>query len=686
RVRNGSLFQDLNRASGFNHTDLVLLTGDTTADVPILQLQLQFLNDTLISGLDTSVGPFPGLYLRPQPGGVLLSTNVTVTFQYLNIVNVVANFKLSSSVSSNSDRSSSNSSSNNGSRSNSGSSGFNGDGTTNNSGSGATGTANWSLSLDSFSLSPGSLLRLVRSRVVLQDCQVAQRLYDAASGQYQPQPPGFNITQRDVVREVLANRVQLPQLELRDVIIGCNEVCGMTGTRTLTVNSQTDWYTAMSVINRHADGCNGYIVELATNVSLVPSPTLQPPSSPYPQQSSSTASSRFLVEATGGSGGSGMPYKPVSVQVNLTLRGVAPGSSSSTSSPSSSSSSSSSTPPPSSGAVVLDAALMRSVFLVQPPARISLEQITLINLAAPQTGVLAIPMYFVARPDPYVTSPQSVILTNVTLVLASDELSYEVSWFRSLADGSNLMAPVMMGWLADVVQVAKVSSFTATSFTLSRFIGFGIDAANLVITSAPPAPFTLSQRTIGISLFAPSPLDSYPQILGVNSTAALVSALNASAGDLTSQPGLFEAYPGVPNLAAVSLYSYNHTAPSVFAPVSYGRVVLQRSYIVGPYVNVISVAAAAGGVLPPPVLDFGHTRSTWAVWNGSDFSLTLRNLTLVGLGSPSRWPSDRLVRCLDLPVWALEGSRVPSLSGDPPALILDGATVSVSPQELQIWV
>ncbi|GIM09946.1 hypothetical protein Vretimale_13730, partial [Volvox reticuliferus] len=120
-------------------------------------------------------------------------------------------------------------------------------------------------------------------------------------------------------------------------------------------------------------------------------------------------------------------------------------------------------------------------------------------------------------------------------------------------------------------------------------------------------------------------------------------------------------------------------------PVSYGRVVLQRSYVVGPYMNVISSAAAAGGVLPAPVLDFGHTRSTWAAWGGSGFSLTLRNLTLVGLSSPARWPSDRLVRCLDFPVWALEGSRLPSLSGDPPALILVGATVSVSPQELDVW-
>ncbi|GIL53877.1 hypothetical protein Vafri_9390, partial [Volvox africanus] len=634
--------------SGFNHTDLVLLTGDTTADVPVLQLQLQFLNNTLISGPDTSGETFPVLYLGPQPGGVLLSTNVTVTFQYLNIVNVIAKFTISSSgsSSSSSSNSSNNSSSNNGTGSNSSS-----------SSSGVIGTASWSLSLDSFSLSPGSLLRLVRSRVVLQDCQVAQQLYDAASGQHRPQPPGFNITQRDVVREVLANRVQLPHLELRDVIIGCNEVCGMTGNRTLTVNSQTDWYTAMSVINRHADGCNGYVVELATNISMVPSPNLQPPSSPYPPQSS-TATSRFLVEATGGSG---VPYKPVFVQVNLTLRGVAE-------------------------VVVLDAALLRSVFLVQPPARISLERITLINLASPQTGVLAIPMYFVARPEPYVTSSQSVILTNVTLVLSSDEQSYEISWLRSLEDESNLMAPVMMRWLADAVQVARLSSFTATSFTLSRLIGLGIDATDLVVTSAPPPPFTLSQPTIGISHFAPSPLDSYPQILGVNSTAALVSALNASAGDLTSQPGLFQTYPGVPNLAAVSLYSYNRTAASVFAPVSYGRVVLQRSYVVGPYVSVISGAAAASGLLQSPVLDFGHTRSTWAVWGGIGFSLTLRNLTLVGLGSPSRWPSDRLVRCLDLPVWVLEGSRAPSLSGDPPPLILAGATVSVSSQELQIWV
>ncbi|GIL53870.1 hypothetical protein Vafri_9382, partial [Volvox africanus] len=485
-------------------------------------------------------------------------------------------------------------------------------------------------------------------------------------------------------------------------------VCGSEsgGVRTLRVTTAAALRDALRVVNDHVDGCSAYELELAANLSLAEAWSNEGGAAAgggslrrlFALATAAFSRGRPSLGHTQGVGDAGgwvgtLPGRgrelavvdaglggAVRVTVNLTLRGVAE-------------------------VVVLDAALLRSVFLVQPPARISLERITLINLASPQTGVLAMPMYFVAsanittatgRAAPpgqvgegvYHTAAPRISMRSATLVLAPDELSYESTWLQSYAEGltsSRGLSSDQAAWLRDVILECELQFLSLDSVFVSRLRFLDVDATDLRITSKVPAGFTLSQPTIGISHFAPSPLDSYPQILGVNSTAALVSALNASAGDLTSQPGLFQTYPGVPNLAAVSLYSYNRTAASVFAPVSYGRVVLQRSYVVGPYVSVISGAAAASGLLQSPVLDFGHTRSTWAVWGGIGFSLTLRNLTLVGLGSPSRWPSDRLVRCLDLPVWVLEGSRAPSLSGDPSPLILAGATVSVSPQELDVW-
>ncbi|GIL86277.1 hypothetical protein Vretimale_13723 [Volvox reticuliferus] len=705
-ITSGPIFEQLNQASGRNHTDLVLVTGDTSASHSLAQPI--FVHNTLISAEGSSN---PGLYLGNYPQRLVLGEDVILTLQGLLVYNVAAKFSSNNNGSSSTSNSSSSSSSN------------------------GDGTDVWSLSLDSFSLSPGSLLRFVHSRVVLQDCQVAQQLYDAASEQRQPQPPGFNITQ-GLPPDVYILHWSTPKLEMENVLLTCNAVCGSEsgGVRTLRVTTAAALREALRVVSDHVDGCSAYELELAANLSLAEAwdsgggaaaagggisgslrrlltasvsasaavSRLHP--SLGPTRSAGDANDwgntlprrgRKLATADAGMGSA------VRVTVNLTLRGVAPGSSSSPS-PSPSLSSSSPSPPE---AVVLDAALLRSVFLVQPPARISLERITLINLASPQTGVLALPMYFVASANISTatgtgtaplrfedninsTGVARVALRNVTLVLAQDELLYESTWLQSYAEGltsSTGLSRDQAAWLRNVILEAELQFLSLDSISVSRFRFMDIDAADLQITSKVPTGFTLSQPTIGISHFAPTPLDSYPQILAVNSTAALVSALNASAGNLNSQPGLFEAYPGVPSMAAVSLDDYNRTAASVYAPVSYGRVVLQRSYVVGPYMNVISSAAAAGGVLPPPVLDFGHTRSTWAAWGGSGFSLTLRNLTLVGLSSPARWPSDRLVRCLDFPVWALEGSRLPSLSGDPPALILVGATVSVSPQELDVW-
>lgn len=60
-------------------------------------------------------------------------------------------------------------------------------------------------------------------------------------------------------------------------------------------------------------------------------------------------------------------------------------------------------------------------------------------------------------------------------------------------------------------------------------------------------------------------------------------------------------------------------------------------------------------------------------------------MTIVGLNSPERWPAPYVVRCLDLPLWALSVNRLPSLGGEAPQLIFMGTNVSVSTQELEFW-
>lgn len=237
---------------------------------------------------------------------------------------------------------------------------------------------------------------------------------------------------------------------------------------------------------------------------------------------------------------------------------------------------------------------------------------------------------------------------------------------------------------------SQVVSTSLDSLSLRRLRFWDIDADDLQITSKPPAGFRLSQPSIGISLFAVRPYDRYPQIVVLNSSEALASVLNTSEGGLTSRTGAYEAYPGVTSLAAVSLLARaDGNGTAVFAPVPYGRVVLQRSYVVGPHLNASTGGLAAGAA--PPVLDLGRTRSPWAVWGSVGLSLTLRNVTVVGLDSRGRWPVGRLALCLDLPLWALDAPRLAPLSasldldGEQPPLRLTGATVSISPQELKIW-
>ncbi|PNH06529.1 hypothetical protein TSOC_007100 [Tetrabaena socialis] len=748
RVQSGEAFQQLNAVSGLNHTDLVVIAADTTADLPVAQQH--FRRNTLISAATpngSGGGALPGLYLGRQAGALLLAADSVLTLQSLDVFNVLATFA----------------SGNNGSSSSAGGSSSN-----------SSSTGGWTLSLDSFALSNGSLLRLVRSELVLSDCGLAGRLYDAAGGQ-QGRQPGLEVEQAicpwrwpatDVQRssldrlppclsfaqgfapDVLVRAYRTSQLELLDVRITCNTVCGASGVRTLRVASAEDWLGALAVVGEHADGCSGYELVLEDNITLAsprPPPAAPPPPSPLPPplqrpaaagsggvngsgrallaaaplpstgspkqpsglvgrrlggggegrgqrrltqslpDGDATATMAALYDASGGTDGAGSSGPVVRVAVDLIIRGARNGSSGTAAS---------TTAPP----VVLDTSALSSVLLLVPPAVLTLQSLTLTNLVAPQPGVLALPQYWVARPNSTNSTRAAITMSDVTLVLPADEQSYLLSWFQNLSDPPGLLAPDMAAWLQGATSVAQLASFSGSAFRLSRFAGFGLNASNLAITATPPPGAAPPRRpSSGISSFAPTPLDAYPQIVALNSSAALAAVLNASAGPLAPQQG-YTAYPGVPSLAAVALLpaagpaaangngNGNGSAPTaaVFAPVPYGSVVLARSVSLGPRLNVSS-AGAAGGSGPAPRLDLGKTRATWATFAVGGLSLTLRNLTVVGLDSPARWPAERLVRCLDLPLWAVAADRLPSLSGEPPALVLAGATLSVSSQELALW-
>jgi hypothetical protein len=86
-----------------------------------------------------------------------LPAGVTLSLQSLQVFNVLANF------------------------------------TTLNSTNSSSAAGSWSLSLTSIAQAPGSLLRVLQSKLALADCSTAQRLYDAA-GSASP-TPGLNVTQ-----------------------------------------------------------------------------------------------------------------------------------------------------------------------------------------------------------------------------------------------------------------------------------------------------------------------------------------------------------------------------------------------------------------------------------------------------------------------------------------------------------
>ncbi len=288
----------------------------------------------------------------------------------------------------------------------------------------------------------------------------------------------------------------------------------------------------------------------------------------------------------------------------------------------------------------------------------------------------------------------------------------------------------------------QAESLSSSALLMSYFRAWDMEATNLRITSVPPPGYPRMLPGIGISTVARSPLGPYPQIVVLSTTDALIAVLNASADPLLSDPANgVVTFPGCPTVAAVTLMpgsnltggagstssiiinssegpvnttaagaiivNRNATADvtqsnTTFILVPKTPIVLQRSIVLSPYTgfpasqNATNQSRIVDPILvdalaKPVVLDFDRAPSgSWATFSSSSSSsaptLTLQYVTLVGLDSPSRWPAPALVRCLDLPLWALEaGSRLPSLAGEPPALVLAGATVAVSRQELGLW-
>ncbi|GLI68317.1 hypothetical protein VaNZ11_012679, partial [Volvox africanus] len=86
-IKLGPTFEQLNQASGRNHTDLVLVTGDTSASHSLAQPI--FVHHTLIS---TEGSLNVGLYLGNYPQRLVLGPDVILTLQGLIVYNVVANF------------------------------------------------------------------------------------------------------------------------------------------------------------------------------------------------------------------------------------------------------------------------------------------------------------------------------------------------------------------------------------------------------------------------------------------------------------------------------------------------------------------------------------------------------------------------------------------------------------------
>ncbi|KAG2453921.1 hypothetical protein HYH02_002124 [Chlamydomonas schloesseri] len=386
RNTSGDLWASLNSAAGFNHSVLVFVSGGTDAALP--EAQQVFRRDTLISSVgpygSTELSPFgpsaallPGLYLGDQPGGLVVEQNDTLTLQWLDIHNVLANFNTT-------DNTVSTSISNAGS---------------------PNGT--WSFSIDSIEQQAGSWLRLVRSELVLLDCAVAQALWQAAGLPANQRPWGWNMTQ-GVAPEVTVWELQQPQLYMKEVVVTCSQVCGTSGVRTMEVATSGQWVQALQAVNQRSDGCSSYIIELGLpSVSLsawaaAAASATAAGTALFPSGGSGGAAAAVAADSTGAWAATGSSVMsvavPVAVSLNLTIRGVLG---------SSSTSSNTSTAPTAATAaggggglllprVVLDAAYMLSVFEVVPPAVLTLQDVSLVRLASPRTGVLAAPLYFIS--------------------------------------------------------------------------------------------------------------------------------------------------------------------------------------------------------------------------------------------------------------------------------------------------
>ncbi|KAG2491887.1 hypothetical protein HYH03_009839 [Edaphochlamys debaryana] len=629
RLSSGSVFTDLNTASGHNHSELILVLEETDADLPTAQQQ--FKTSTLISAPRSSFNLTPpGLYLGEEPGSFLLGQGVTVTFQELLLHEVAASLVLPP------------------------------DANLSSAASLGTGAGGWSLSLAAFEMRPGSLVRVIGAEMLLTSCDLAQQLYGLAG--LGPMP-GFDAIQA-FDPAIMIRSASMPGLELRDVSISCEQACGARGTRTLQVHSQNDFELAMGVIT--AGGCQSYVVLLAANISFAlpvnPPPPGLPPTAPA--SGVSTGRRRILAPTIGAARTS------VPVTVNVTIRGTGP------------------TP----ASTVVDTARVVAAFTIRPPGRLSMENLALTNLAVPLTGVLSSPLHCFDRPymHDYSVAPVTLATHNVLMVIAPEEFSYVTAWLKAFADLPDVIDENMAALMNRSSPGAGFTTLGASQFTLGVSRLIDMDANNLTVTYRPPTGVPAPAFGVGMSWAVASPLDVFPQTVGLATSASLAAVLNASASMIvpSTTPGrMYNAYSGTWVRAVLQLWTPPLAANATvvpYEPVPYGPVTLRRSVALGPCVSVTASGAIYSAVAAP-VLNMSYTRTTWMTFESTAWSVTVRNMTLVGLNSPARWPDDKVVRVLDLLMWALDFNRLPSLAGNPPSLVMTGLTVSVSPQELDLW-
>lgn len=167
----------------------------------------------------------------------------------------------------------------------------------------------------------------------------------------------------------------------------------------MQVSTSAQWVQALQAVNQRSDGCSSYVIEVGLpRVSLAAWATAT---------ASATAAGAALLPAASGAaaasadgaawftGGSSVMSVavPVAVSLNVTIRGVLGSSNSSGGGAGDGSAFATAGLP----RVVLDAAYLLSVFEVVPPAVLTLQDVSLVRLASPRSGVLAAPLYFISR-------------------------------------------------------------------------------------------------------------------------------------------------------------------------------------------------------------------------------------------------------------------------------------------------